>query len=158
MPTRESILALVRSGLSYRQISRKLGLKPGAAYLIATGSAADGGDEAGPGAERREGEFSGSAQHLANPPLFVPQTDEAVGAWIRGRVAADPALRTAWAARSVAPPPLAEDGDDLIDVIGHDHGQIRYLQQQLQTLPGPKAQPCPTICAAAPRRSRCCGR
>jgi hypothetical protein len=39
----------------------------------------------------------------------------------------------------VTPPPLAEDGDDLIDVIGHDHGQARYVQKQLQTLPGASA-------------------
>jgi hemerythrin-like domain-containing protein len=49
---------------------------------------------------------------------------------------ADPALRAAWAAHSVAPPPLAEDDGDLIDVIGHDHSQAKYLQLQLQTLPG----------------------
>lgn len=136
MPTRESILTLVRSGLSYRQIGRKLGLRPALAYLIATGSAADGGDEAeGPGAQSREGVLPGSAQYLADPPVFVPDTDGVIDAWRRGRAQADAALRTAAAARPVAPPALADDGDDLIDVIGHDHGRIRYLQQELQTLP-----------------------
>ncbi|HZP49974.1 hemerythrin domain-containing protein [Actinocrinis sp.] len=136
MPTRESILTLVRSGLSYPQIGERLGVPPGLAYLIATGLPADGGDAPGPETDKRPGALSTSTQHLSNPKSILPQRDEETAAWIRERAMADPALRAAWAAHSVAPPPLAEDDDDLIDVIGHDHSQAKYLQLQLQTLPG----------------------
>ncbi len=136
MPTRESILNLVESGLSYPQIGERLGVPPGLAYLIATGLPADGGDAPGPETDKRPGALSTSTQHLSNPKSIVPQRDEETGAWIRERALADPALRAAWADHPVAPPPLAEDDDDIIDVIGHDHGQARYLQLQLQTLPG----------------------
>jgi hemerythrin-like domain-containing protein len=136
MPTRESILTLVRSGLSYPQIGEQLGVTPGLAYLIATGLPADGGDAPGPETDKRPGALSTSTQHLSNPKSIVPQRDEETDAWIRGRALADPALRAAWAAHGVAPPPLERDDDDIIDVIGHDHSQARYLQLQLQTLPG----------------------
>lgn len=136
MPTRESILQLVRSGLSYPQIGERLGVAPGLAYLVATGLPADGGDAPGPRTDERPGALSTSTQHLSNPKSIVPQRDEETDGWIRERALADPALRAAWAAHGVAPPPLAEDDDDLIDVIGHDHSQARYLQLQLQTLPG----------------------
>lgn len=136
MPTRESILTLVRSGLSYPQIGERLGVPPGLAYLIATGLPADGGDAPGPETDKRPGALSTSTQHLSNPKAIVPQRDEETDAWIRERARADSALRAAWAAHGVAPPPLAEDDDDIIDVIGHDHSQAKYLQLQLQTLPG----------------------
>jgi hemerythrin-like domain-containing protein len=139
MPTRESILTLVRSGLSYPQIGERLGVTPGLAYLIATGLPADGGDAPGPETDKRPGALSTSTQHLSNPKSIVPQRDEETDAWIRKRALADPALRAAWAAHAVAPPPLVEDDDDIIDVIGHDHSQARYLQLQLQTLPGASA-------------------
>jgi len=136
MPTRESILTLVRSGLSYPQIGERLGVTPGLAYLIATGLPADGGDAPGWETDERPGALSTSTQHLSNPKSIVPQRDEQTDAWIRERTLADPALRAAWAAHGVAPPALAEDDDDIIDVIGQDHGQARHLQLQLQTLPG----------------------
>lgn len=139
MPTRESILNLVRSGLSYPQIGERLGVTPGLAYLVATGLPADGGDAPGPESEKRPGALPTSTQHLSNPKAIVPQRDEETEAWIRERALADPALRAAWAAHGVAPPPPAEDDDDIIDAIGHDHGQARYLQLQLQTLPGASA-------------------
>ena len=136
MPTRESILTLVRSGLSYPQIGERLGVTPGLAYLIATGLPADGGDAPGWETDKRPGALSTSTQHLSNPKSIVPRRDEETDAWIRERAHTDPALRAAWAAHGVAPPPLAQDDDDIIDVIGHDHGQARHLQLQLQTLPG----------------------
>lgn len=136
MPTQQSILDLVRSGLSYPQIGQRLALAPGQAYLIATGLPADGGDAPGPELEERPGALPGSTQHLGNPPAAVPRRDEEVKAWARQRALADPGLRAAWAAHGVAPPPLTEDAEDVVDVIGHDHSQARYLQLQLQTLPG----------------------
>lgn len=137
MPTRESILTLVRSGLSYPQIGRQLGISPGLAFLTATGLPADGGDAPGSEANRREGVLAGSTQYLANPAeVRNPRTEEVVDEWMRQRAASDLALRAAWAMRSVTPPPVAEETDDVIDIVGHDHAQVQYLQQQLQTLPG----------------------
>jgi hypothetical protein len=140
MPTRESILTLVRSGLDYRQIGRQLGISPGRAYLTATGLPADGGDALGPEADRPEGVLAGSTQHLANSAAVRnPRTEQVVDEWMRQRAASDPALRAAWATHPVAPPPVAEKSDDVIDIIGHDHAQVRYLQQQLQMLPAASA-------------------
>ena len=136
MPTRQSILDLVSSGLSYPQIGERLGVTPGLAYLIATGLPADGGDAPGPRTDERPGALPGSTQHLSNPKAIVPQRDERTDSWIRERALADPALRAAWAAHGVAPPPVAEEADDIVDVIGQDHSQARHLQLRLQTLPG----------------------
>ncbi|MBS2965691.1 hemerythrin domain-containing protein [Actinocrinis puniceicyclus] len=143
MATRQSILDLVDSGLSYPQIGRRLGVAPGLAYLIATGLPADGGDAPGPQADERPGALPTSTQQLSHPESTTPQRDEGTAedtkAWIRRRALADPALRAAWAAHGVAPPPVTVETEDLIDVIGQEHGQARHLQLQLQTLPGASA-------------------
>ncbi len=97
MPSKEQVKELISQGLDYPEIGRRLGVPPGQAYLIATGTPADGGhstDEP----QDRPGTLS-SAQHLANPPHENPTSKQVVHDWIAGRVAADEQMRWAGAAR-----------------------------------------------------------
>ena len=97
MPSKEQVKALIAQGLDYPEIGRRLGVPPGRAYLIGTGTPADGGhstDEP----EDRPGALS-SAQHLTDPPHENPTSTEAVHEWIARRVAADEQMRWAGAAR-----------------------------------------------------------
>jgi hypothetical protein len=97
VPSKEQVKALIEQGLDYPEIGRRLGVPPGQAYLIGTGTPADGGhstDEP----DGRPGVLS-SAQHLANPPHENPTSKPVVHDWIAGRVAADEQMRWAGAAR-----------------------------------------------------------
>jgi hypothetical protein len=67
--------------------------------------------------------------------------DEPVRSWIKQRVAADEPLRRAAAARTLEPPPVeypreGHDTDDVVDLLGRDHNQVKYLQEQLEAIPG----------------------
>ena len=96
---RERVLALVREGVSYEEIGQRLGIRPGLAYLVATGLSADGSDAPSPQAHDRPG-FLGTSQHLANPqPAENPTSKESVITWIKRRVAADRQMQAAAAAR-----------------------------------------------------------
>jgi hypothetical protein len=96
MPSKEQVKELIAQGLDYPEIGRRLGVPPGQAYLIGTGTPADGShstaDEGRPGALP-------SAQHLANPPHENPTGKQVVHDWIAGRVAADEQMRWAGTAR-----------------------------------------------------------
>jgi hypothetical protein len=97
VPSKEQVNALIAQGLDYPEIGRRLAVPPGQAYLIGTGTPADGGhstDES----ESRPGVLS-SAQHLVNPPHENPTSSQVVHDWIAGRVAADEQMRWAGAAR-----------------------------------------------------------
>jgi hypothetical protein len=97
LPSKEQVKRLIAEGLDYPEIGRRLGVPAGQAYLIATGTPADGGhstDEP----QDRPGTLS-SAQHLANPPHENPTSTQAVHDWIAGRVSADAQMRSAGAAR-----------------------------------------------------------
>lgn len=96
MPGREQVRALVAQGLGWPEIGRRLGVPAGRAYLVGTGTPADGGRS--PDSAGRPGALP-SAQHLANPPHENPTARDAVHRWIAGRVAADAPMRAAAAAR-----------------------------------------------------------
>lgn len=137
MPTREQLLPLVTSGASYEEIGHRFGIPPGQAYLIVTGLPADGSDVLPPEAlNGRVGLLPGGSQHLANPPTEVPTEDESVRDWIRSRARADDQMRRAAAARTAEPPPYADDStDDVVNVLGRQHAQVQYLQEQIQAIP-----------------------
>jgi hemerythrin-like domain-containing protein len=61
-----------------------------------------------------------------------------VQAWIKRRAAADGPMQQAAAARTAEPPPVVGKGDtdDVVSVIGWAHNQVKYLQEQLETIPG----------------------
>jgi uncharacterized protein YejL (UPF0352 family) len=143
MPTREQVVAALRSGASYEQAAKRLGIPPGQAYMIATGLPADGSDVLGPERLERKQEFllDGGSQHLANPPTEVPTEDKGVRAWIKQRVAADEPLRQAALARTAEPPSIehrdeGDDTEDVLTVLGRDHNQVKYLVEQLEAIPG----------------------
>jgi hypothetical protein len=97
LPSKEQVKRLIAEGLDYPEIGRRLGVPAGQAYLIGTGTPADGGhstDEP----QDRPGTLS-SAQHLANPPHENPTAKQMVHDWIAGRVSADAQMRGAAAAR-----------------------------------------------------------
>jgi hypothetical protein len=142
MPTRDQLIAAVRSGDSYEQIGARFGIPPGQAYMIVTGLPADGSDVLGPEflATRAEFLLEGGSQHLANPPTSVPTQDDGVLDWIKARAGTDEAMRAAAAARTAEPPAPEQPAhkDDVVDLLGRDHNQVKYLQEQLEAVPAAK--------------------
>jgi hemerythrin-like domain-containing protein len=135
---RDRVTALLREGVGYEEIGRRLGIRPGLAYLVATGMSADGSDAPSARAHDRPG-FLATSQQLANPqPAENPTSKESVILWIRRRVAEDRAMQQAAAARD-AEPGAIEGGDqepDIVDVLGRDHNQVKALLKQLSAMPG----------------------
>jgi hemerythrin-like domain-containing protein len=138
VPTREQVRRLLDGGLDYETASQRLGIPPGQAYLIATGVPADGSDTITEGEASRPG-FLPSSQHLANPPHENPTASESVAAWLKARAGSDEQMRTALRKRTATPPEidpeLERKSHGAITVLGRQHGQVRYLLKQLETLP-----------------------
>jgi hemerythrin-like domain-containing protein len=138
MATREQVLGLVQAGHEYDEVARRLDIRPGLAYLIATGLPADGSDAPASGEGRRPGSLR-SSQYLANPePAENPTSKESVTAWIKHRVNVDPPMRAAESRRDATPGKVVDpDGEhDLIDELGRDHNQVKALLEQLSAMPG----------------------
>jgi len=137
VPSRSQLVTALDSGDSYERVAQRFGIPPGQAYLIVTGLPADGSDVLGPEwlAAKEPYLLDGGSQHLANPPTEVPTEDESVLNWIKQRAGADEPMQQAARQRSAAPPEIAGDSDDVLDVLGYDHNQVKYLQEQLQTIP-----------------------
>lgn len=137
MPTRTQILARVRAGTSYQEIAAELQISPGQAYMIATGLPADGSD-AEHKLSGRAGLIEGSTQHLVSPEPQLPKHKGLVAEWMRSRAAADAAMSRAGEARTAEPPPIQDEDEtnDVVSMIGWDHSQVQYLQEQLETIPG----------------------
>lgn len=135
---RERVQALVREGVGYEEIGRRLGIRPGLAYLVATGLSADGSDAPSAQAHERPG-FLGSSQHLANPqPAENPPAKDSVITWIKRRVAADRQMQEAAAVRDAEPGEIDEGDEtaDIVDVLTRDHNQVKALLEQLSAMPG----------------------
>lgn len=75
MPTRAQVRELLEAGLTYEAAARRLGIRPGLAYMLATGRPAD--DDEAP------------AQDLFEPPAQDPTTNRAVLDWVKERAARD---------------------------------------------------------------------
>jgi hypothetical protein len=88
MPTKLDVLAALRGAGDYRQASKRLGIAPGQAHLIATGVPADGSPSLDPSHEGREGLLS-SPQHLVNPAQHNPLRKDHVLRWDRERAQRD---------------------------------------------------------------------
>jgi hypothetical protein len=69
--TYTQVKELVDSGLDYEMAGRRLGIRPGLAYMIATGRPAD--DDEAP------------AQNLFEPPVHNPTRNDTVDAWVKAR-------------------------------------------------------------------------
>lgn len=138
MPTREQVRRLLDGGLDYETASQRLGIPPGQAYLIATGVPADGSGTITEEEASRPG-FLPSSQHLANPPHENPTASESVAAWLKARAGSDEQMRAAQRERTATPPEidpeLERKSHGAITVLGRQHGQVKYLLKQLETLP-----------------------
>lgn len=66
---------LIDSGHDYESAARRLGIRPGLAYMIATGRPAD--DDSAP------------AQDLFEPPVHNPTRNQRVLDWVKERAARD---------------------------------------------------------------------
>lgn len=140
MPTRDQVLRLVESGLSYEDVGRRLSIQPGLAYLIATGIPADGGDTVTGSDRSRAGALPVSSQHLASPPPAEnPTTKPHVLEWIKSRAHGDAQMLRAAAARDAAPGEVEDpDERDAVTVLTRDHDRVTAMLQQLSAIPGHK--------------------
>jgi hypothetical protein len=88
MATRQQVLDLLRSGVTYEAAARRLGIPAGLAYMIATGIPADGSDSLGADDYGREGLQLGGTQALIGVPHDDPNESgdrPEVMAWVRDR-------------------------------------------------------------------------
>ncbi len=74
---------------TYPEIAAELGIRPGLAYLLATGLPADGSAAIAPDDRMRPGFQSGSTQLLTNPPGSSPLVKPDILAWVSERAAHD---------------------------------------------------------------------
>ena len=135
---RDCVLALVEEGVSYEEIGQRLGIRPGLAYLVATGLSADGSDAPSAHAHERPG-FRPATQQLVNrEPTENPTAKDSVVAWIKRRVAADRQMQEAAAARDAEPGEIQEGDEtpDIVDVLTREHNQVKALLEQLSAIPG----------------------
>lgn len=95
MTGKRTVLALLDQGCDYDEVSRRSGIPPGLAHLIATGIPADGGDSVTGGRRGRTGFAGAGSQRLVHPRAHNPTTRPEVLAWVRERVRADEQLRSA---------------------------------------------------------------
>lgn len=137
MATRAQVRELLESGHDYDAVGRLLGIRPGQAYLIATGLPADGGDAPDTGSSDRPYQRPDS-QQLANPEEAEnPTSKSSVIEWIKTRVAADAPMRGAAERRDAAPgEPQETDEVDVVDVLTRDHNQVKAMLEQMSTIPG----------------------
>ena len=139
MPTREQVLALVRTRRSYPLAAKELGIPPGQAYLIATGIPADGSGTAGPDELGGAGSGRSSTQDLVHPEVQAarPELTRAVHDWMAGRAKGDAQMQEATPSTTA---PLARVGEeayhDIASVVTRDHNQVVALLRQLAAIPG----------------------
>jgi hypothetical protein len=82
MASRDEVRGLLGDGQDYRTAAARLGIAPGAAYLIATGRPADGSDSRW---FTDPGDLPPSPQRLLGPPSVNPVRHPVVEAWVRER-------------------------------------------------------------------------
>jgi hypothetical protein len=138
MPTRDQVLAQLRTGSDYQEVGDRFGIPEGQAYMIATGLPADGSDAlTAEELEAREGLINGGSQALANPPTEVPTRNEMIERWIHERALNDGPMQAAARDRTAEPPePDNQDAEDILTILRTDISQTKYIQQQLEATPG----------------------
>jgi hypothetical protein len=85
MPTRRQVLTLLDEGHSYESAGRQLKVRPGQAFMIATGLPADGSDSPHPDELEGRPALPASSQHLVNPTPVNPTRNQQVIDWVRDR-------------------------------------------------------------------------
>ena len=87
--TREQVLEAVKSERSWEVAAQTLGVKPGLAFMIATGIPADGSGVPELGDRTAPGPSLSSPQSLVNPRGHNPLRNELVEAWVRERAGSE---------------------------------------------------------------------
>lgn len=85
--TREQVLAAVKAEHSWEVAAQTLGVKPGLAFMVATGVPADGSGVPDLDGRTGPGPAPSSPQSLVNPRAHNPLRNDLVEAWVRGRAA-----------------------------------------------------------------------
>ncbi|MGH2861756.1 MAG: hypothetical protein ACRDLT_09680 [Solirubrobacteraceae bacterium] len=83
--TREQVREAVKSEHSWEVAAQTLGVKPGLAFMVATGVPADGSGVPELADRLCGGQSLSSPQSLVNPRGHNPMRNELVEAWVRGR-------------------------------------------------------------------------
>ena len=83
--TREQVFEAVKSERSWEVAAQTLGVKPGLAFMIATGIPADGSGVPELGNRTGPGPSLSSPQSLVNPRAHNPLRNDLVEAWVRER-------------------------------------------------------------------------
>jgi hypothetical protein len=83
--TREQVCAAIASEGSWQAAARALGMRPGLAFMVATGIPADGSGVPDLDGRGCGGEPLSSPQALVNPRAHNPMRNELVEKWVRGR-------------------------------------------------------------------------
>jgi hypothetical protein len=89
MPTRTQVRRLADDGMDYAVIGEILGIPAGQAYLIGTGSPADGSSATRP----VEAVLGSRAQSLVNPREMFESRRGDVREWVRRRAYSDGSMR-----------------------------------------------------------------
>ena len=93
MGVRDQILREVAGGgdpiEAWRRAARAAGMRPGKAYLTATGRPADGGDSVAPEEFEQHAMIRGGAQALLGVPHHNPTRNDVTMSWVRQRAARD---------------------------------------------------------------------
>jgi hypothetical protein len=89
MPTRDQIRGLVEHGEDYAEIGESFKIPPGQAYLIGTGSVADGSSATRPA----DAVLGTRAQALVNPREMTESLRGDVHAWVRRLAYSDSSMR-----------------------------------------------------------------
>jgi hypothetical protein len=84
MVSRRTVLSLVERGLDYREVAARLGIGPGLAYLIATGTSVTNGET-----HDRPENLPAAGQDLTFPPAHNPTRRPEVWTWVANRARAD---------------------------------------------------------------------
>jgi hypothetical protein len=85
--TREQVLEALRAEHSWEVAAQTLGVKPGLAFMVATGLPADGSGVPELEGRTGPGPSPSSPQSLVNPRAHNPLRNELIEAWVRGRAA-----------------------------------------------------------------------
>ncbi|HWD70039.1 MAG TPA: hypothetical protein VG293_07570 [Solirubrobacteraceae bacterium] len=85
--TREQVLEALRAEHSWEVAAQTLGVKPGLAFMVATGLPADGSGVPELEGRTGPGPAPSSPQSLVNPRAHNPLRNELIEAWVRGRAA-----------------------------------------------------------------------
>jgi hypothetical protein len=90
----QAVLKLITESHSYEEAGDRLRIRPGLAYLVATGVPTDSSDGLSPEDLQRPGLLT-AAQHLSNPRVEQPDRESHVREFLGSRAKRDPQMQAA---------------------------------------------------------------